>query len=63
MLEIRDSMWPWIKTTKRSLLYLVPGLKLIYGDKIGDYVGEAMCWNIEEYASVNPPAIPKDARH
>jgi len=39
------------------------GLKLIYGDKIGDYVEKAMCWNIEEYASVNPQEIPKDVRH
>ncbi|KAG0640084.1 hypothetical protein HOY80DRAFT_1043022 [Tuber brumale] len=39
------------------------GLKLIYGKKIGDYVEKAMCWNIEEYASTNPPEIPKDSWH
>ncbi|PUU72978.1 hypothetical protein B9Z19DRAFT_1136207 [Tuber borchii] len=38
-------------------------LKLIYGDKIREYVQKAMSWNIEEYASVNAPAIPKDTWH
>ncbi|PUU82582.1 hypothetical protein B9Z19DRAFT_1061686 [Tuber borchii] len=39
------------------------GLKMIYGDKIGEYVEKTMIWNIEEYASVNPAAIPKDTWH
>ncbi|PUU72495.1 hypothetical protein B9Z19DRAFT_1137417 [Tuber borchii] len=30
---------------------------------IRDYVEKSMSWNMEEYASVNPPAIPKDPRH
>ncbi|PUU76142.1 hypothetical protein B9Z19DRAFT_1066872 [Tuber borchii] len=38
-------------------------LKLIYGDKFGEYVEKAMGWNIKEYASVNQPAIPKDIQH
>lgn len=39
------------------------GLKLIYEDKIGDYVEKAMCWKIKEFGSVNPPDIPKDTQH
>ncbi|RPA91296.1 hypothetical protein L873DRAFT_1848347 [Choiromyces venosus 120613-1] len=39
------------------------GLKLIYGDQVGEYIEKAMCWNIEEYNSVNPPEIPKDIQH
>ena len=39
------------------------GLKLVYGEQIGNYVEKAMCWNIEEYASINPPEMPRDSRH
>ncbi|PUU82437.1 hypothetical protein B9Z19DRAFT_1120762 [Tuber borchii] len=34
-----------------------------YGDKIGEYEEKAMSWNIEEYASVKPPALPKDTQY
>ena len=39
------------------------GLKLFYEGQIGNYVEKAMCWNIEEYASINPPEITKHSRH
>ncbi|PUU79860.1 hypothetical protein B9Z19DRAFT_1124577 [Tuber borchii] len=39
------------------------GLKLIYRDKIREYVEKAMSWYIEEYASVNLPVIPKDTQY
>jgi hypothetical protein len=39
------------------------GLKLVYGNKIGRYITDSICWNIEEYAQIIPPALPKDSRH
>jgi len=36
------------------------GLKLVYVEQIKDYMEKAMCWNIEEYTSINPPEIPQD---
>jgi hypothetical protein len=51
------------KNYEKIFVMFGAGLKLIYGDKIGEYVEKAMSWNIEEYASVNPPAIPKNIRH
>ncbi|PUU82643.1 hypothetical protein B9Z19DRAFT_1120408 [Tuber borchii] len=38
-------------------------LQLIYGEKIEEYMEKALRWNIKEYASGNPPAIPMDTRH
>ncbi|PUU81056.1 hypothetical protein B9Z19DRAFT_1063006 [Tuber borchii] len=51
------------KNYQKIFVMFGAGLKLIYGDKIGEYVEKAMGWNIEEYASVNLPVIPKDTRH
>ena len=39
------------------------GLKLVYREQIGNSVEKAMCWNIEEYTSINPPEMLKDSRH
>ena len=51
------------KNYEKIFVMFGAGLKLVYGEKIGNYVEKAMCWNIEEYASVNPPEMPKDSRH
>ncbi|PUU81096.1 hypothetical protein B9Z19DRAFT_1062954 [Tuber borchii] len=39
------------------------GVKLIYGDKITEYVEKAIVGNIEEYALVKRLAILKDAQY
>ena len=35
---------------------------MVYGNKVGEYLNEAICWNIEEYAQIQPPTIPRDSR-
>jgi len=51
------------KNYEKTFVRFGAGVMLIDGDKIGDYTDKAICCNIEEYASVNPPEIPKKARH
>ena len=51
------------KNLKKIFVLSGSGLKLIYGDHIGEYITNTICWNIEEYAQIEPPAIPQDSRH
>ncbi|PUU76143.1 hypothetical protein B9Z19DRAFT_1130192 [Tuber borchii] len=51
------------KNYERSFVMFGAGLKFFYREKIGEHGEKAIGWNIKEYASVNPPAIPKDTRH
>ncbi|PUU80228.1 hypothetical protein B9Z19DRAFT_1123951 [Tuber borchii] len=51
------------KNYEKIVVMFGAGLRLIYGDKIGEYMEKVMSWKIEEYTSVNVPAILKDTRH
>jgi len=51
------------KNYEKIFVVFGSGLRLVYGDEIGDYVCKGLCWNIEEYASINPPTIPEDSQH
>ncbi|KAG0123702.1 hypothetical protein HOY82DRAFT_618874 [Tuber indicum] len=51
------------KNLEKIFVLFGTGLKLIYGDTIGQYITEALCWNVEEYAELSPRALPKDRRH
>ncbi|KAI5847275.1 hypothetical protein DFP73DRAFT_593120 [Morchella snyderi] len=47
----------------RMFVYFSRGLDMVYGEKIGKWVLESTTYNIEEYAELQPPDIPKDIRH
>jgi len=51
------------KNLKKIFVLFGWGLKWVYGNKVGEYLNEAICWNIEEYAQIQPPTIPRDSRH
>jgi len=51
------------KNLKKIFVLFGSGLKLVYGNKVGEYLKEAICWNIEVYAQIQPPTIPRDSRH
>ncbi|RPB01566.1 hypothetical protein L873DRAFT_632020 [Choiromyces venosus 120613-1] len=51
------------KKLRKIFVLFGSGLKIVYGDKIGQYITDSICWNIEEYSQIVPPRIPKDSRH
>ncbi|PUU72494.1 hypothetical protein B9Z19DRAFT_1137416 [Tuber borchii] len=51
------------KNNEKIFVMFGAWLKLIYEEKIREYVEKAMSWNMQGYASVNPPTIPKYTWH
>lgn len=43
------------KNLKKIFVLFGSGLKRVYGDKIGEYIANALCWNLEEYSQIQPP--------
>ena len=51
------------KNLKKILVPPGSGLKLVYSDRISQYLTEAICWNIEKYVQIQPPAISQNSQH
>lgn len=47
---------------RRMFAYFGGGFEAVYGAEVGKWVVESTTWNIEEYAEIQPPELPKDKR-
>jgi hypothetical protein len=62
--KVNNGFYVALDTNYRRIFVLFGrGLQLVYGDRIGDHITEATTYNMEEYAMVYPPQIPRDSRH